>query len=150
MVLLSCGGAPEPDPAVRAPVVIEVEAGPDEPVLAAPITTTTNLVRRWEGIGKQHSGPTWKMVLDITSLEPGPCAEVTYPSIPCAGQWVCSGKSDGIVLEANERITEGRGRCHDDVRVIVRLGRGRQSLEFAVEAGKDSARAVLRRSDREP
>jgi hypothetical protein len=110
----------------------------------------TSLVGRWVGIGKQDSGSTWKMVLTIESLGAGRCATISYPSIPCGGHWQCSKPSDGFVLEGVEHITEGRGRCHDKVPVMVRLARDRQSLAFAVEAGPDSAEANLTRDHLSP
>lgn len=145
--LMACGEAPHARIEVAIPEPTPVEVGAERPQLLAPDPTATTLVGRWEGIGKQNSGPTWKMVLTIESLSAGRCATIEYPSIPCGGHWECDQPSDGLVLQGIERITAGRGQCHDGVPVMVRLARDRQSLDFAVEAGPDSAEANLTRAD---
>lgn len=147
---LSCIGcgptAPPADVATGPPEPLTIEPSRPAPAQAEPDPVATRtLLGRWEGIGKQDSGPTWKMILTISSLERGKCATVSYPSIPCGGVWRCDAPSDGFVLQGVEIITEGVGRCHNGVPVMVRLARDRESIAFAVEAGVDSAVANLRR-----
>ena len=132
--------------AIPEPTPVDVVA--ERPQMLAHDADATTLLGRWEGLGKQNSGPTWKMVLTIESLAAGRCATIEYPSIPCGGHWECAQPSDGLVLQGVERITDGRGQCHDNVPVMVRLARDRQSLDFAVEAGADSAEANLTRATR--
>jgi hypothetical protein len=124
--------------------VIEPSLSP-APVMIEPDEAAASLLGRWEGIGRQDSGPSWKMVLTIDALGPGRCATIAYPTIPCGGHWRCDERSDGFVLEATEVITDGVGRCHNNVPVMVRLARDRQSIVFGVEAGPDSASANLMR-----
>lgn len=142
---IACGRTP-PEVATPQPVPIE-PSPPATKLIPLPEADTLTLIGRWEGIGKQESGPTWKMVLTIDTLAVGKCATVSYPSIPCGGHWVCSEPSDGFVLTGVEVITTGVGLCHNEVPVMIRLARDGQSAQFLVEAGPDSAEANLRRGD---
>jgi hypothetical protein len=142
--LAGCAPNP-PDVEVAAPEPALIEPSRPAPNGQLPDAEAPTLLGRWEGIGKQDSGPTWKMVLTIESLDKGKCARVHYPSIPCGGHWLCSKRSDGFVLEGVEHITAGGGLCHTNVQVMVRLARDRESIQFVVEAGPDSAEATLKR-----
>lgn len=145
---MACGCTPSPAIEVATPEPVPIDPTPPAAQLM-PLADaeTLTLIGEWQGIGKQESGPTWKMVLSIDALDAGRCATVSYPTIPCGGYWRCAEPSDGFVLSGVEVITTGVGLCHDEVPVIVRLARDRQSLQFLVEAGPDSAEANLRRSD---
>ena len=84
------------------------------------------------------------MVVEVTALGPGVCGRARYPSIPCASEWICAGRSDGRSLEAREMVTEGLDGCID---------RGEMSMKVTPEgklawrwAGSgETAHAVLSR-----
>jgi hypothetical protein len=145
-MMAGCAG-----PAAEVPAPVAIEPSPPEgdaplelPEAEDPPPIT--LLGRWEGIGVQKNGGTWKMVLTIESLSPGRCAAIDYPSIGCGGHWECTEASDGRALDGMEEITYGEGLCIDHIPVHVRLARDGESVAFVVEAGADSAEATLTRA----
>jgi hypothetical protein len=115
---------------VEAPVVVVVEGtdagAPLLPVAVEPpperAEDARSFVGRWEGTGTQSDGDSWPMLVEITALGPGVCATVDYPSIPCRGQWLCTGARPGV-LEARERLLpDSVTRCVDGGTMKLRLG----------------------------
>lgn len=51
------------------------------------------------------------MVVNLVAVGPGLCGHAHYPTVPCAGDWICSGRWDGRVLHAREHLTAGRDEC---------------------------------------
>jgi hypothetical protein len=51
------------------------------------------------------------MQVEISSVLPGECASVRYPSIPCSTVWICGDSPDHTRLRAHEEVTDGRTLC---------------------------------------
>lgn len=104
------------------------------------------LAGHWTGVGQQSDGAQWKMELDITRTDDGPCAIVRYPDLGCGGYWSCvANDEDGGGFQAIEHITHGSNRCVDRVNVEVSLSdTGR--LIFSADAGNILAGARLDKS----
>jgi hypothetical protein len=104
-----------------------------------PTVVYGSVLGRWRGMGVQSDGSEWPIVLDIANLESGPCAVIRYPSAGCSGYWICHERSDGSQVEAVERITQGRGRCVDQVAVKVALANDHESLCYFADSGDQIA-----------
>lgn len=124
---------PQTGEVIHEPAVTEGSVRISDPALAG----------HWTGVGHQSDGPQWKMELDITRTDDGPCAIVRYPDLGCGGYWSCvANNEDGGGFEAIEHITHGSSRCMDRVRVEVSLTEtGR--LIFSANAGNVLAGARL-------
>lgn len=148
LMLTACTTASAPEQ--RRPTVVLAVAPPDpmlatdEPV-AEPPSGPDPLIGTWEGTGIQNDGQRWPMVVSITSVEPGRCATVEYPSIPCSAEWHCGSRASDGTLVAVERLTEGRDRCVDDGSLGMRVT-GTGQLEWSWEGSGMTARATLSRS----
>jgi hypothetical protein len=102
---------------------------------------------RWEGVGVQDSGSSWKMMVEIVGLGPGVCGHVRYPSLPCAADWICSARSDGQSLRAHEHITVGRSACIDGGQMTMALT-PEGTLSWSWTGSGETAHAVLSRGQR--
>lgn len=122
------------EPSLPRPPAAEPEAEPEPP---------PTLVGRWKGLGKQASGPSWQMTVEVTSSEQGRCAVVSYDS--CAGHWECTASSDWRQLTAVEHITSGGG-CIVRVDVQLTLSADGATAKFVAEVPGDSAEATLERT----
>ncbi len=106
-----------------------------------------SLLGRWEGTGTQDDGTSWPMVVDITALKRGACAKARYPTIPCAGAWMCIGESDGRTMMAVEHITEGQKACVEGGTMrLVLLPDG--AIDWSWAGPGDAAHARLHRAIR--
>jgi hypothetical protein len=143
-LLLAAGCAP---PTAGPPVVWIPLApqAPPEPV-AVP-SERPEILGHWEGVGVQDSDTSWKMVVDIFGVGPGFCGRARYPSIPCAGAWICSGHSDGRALRARQRITEGHDACIDAGEMTMSLT-PEGTLSWSWTGSGENAHAVLSRHQR--
>jgi hypothetical protein len=104
-------------------------------------------VGRWEGIGRQDAQTTWPMVVELRATTPGVCATVSYPSIPCRAEWICSESApDARVREATEHLLDdGSSRCIDDGTMVMRL-EADGSLQWLWRGSGEIASATLRRA----
>ena len=139
LALTGCAAAAQPGVAV-------IEIGPALPSSAAPEPprAPTPILGHWRGVGRQSSGATWPMEVEITSLRPGRCARVRYPSIPCAAEWICTTRSDGTTLRAREHVTENRRACIDAGMLTMTVA-GDHRAEWAWEGSGERAHARLTR-----
>jgi hypothetical protein len=133
---------------VEAPIIeiVLTQVDASAPVVASPARgeDESAIVGQWEGIGRQDARTTWPMIVDITTTELGLCATVDYPSIPCHGEWVCTGDTSGA-LEAVERLDEDSAeRCVDGGAMAMRLASD-GTLDWRWRGGGQTASAKLRR-----
>lgn len=135
LLTMGCGTSPE-----FREEVIETEV--DEYV---PATHAESVVGLWRGMGEQTDGSSWDMELNITSLRPGKCATIKYPSSGCSGHWECVSRFDGVQLDAVEHITSGKDRCVDEVDVQIVVNEGGRTISFYAQTGKIQAEGRLAR-----
>jgi hypothetical protein len=142
------GSAPDTQPlvVVLVPAPLPQQVAAPEPI-AAP--EAEGLLGHWEGVGRQDSGSTWAMEVDLHTVRPGVCGKVRYPTIPCAAEWICAGQSDGRTLHARERLTEHPERCIDAGEMTMELTPD-GALEWTWSGGGESAHARLARGKRRP
>lgn len=62
------------------------------------------------------------MVAHIEHTRSGSCGTVQYPSLDCAGVWICEPDFDGRRLLAREQITHGIENCFDGGTMVMELG----------------------------
>lgn len=150
LLLAACGVSPEYLDDVEEPheviIVKEVPAAPaPRPATPPPQRVPrpeerASILGHWEGVATQTNAPEWDVSLDITTLEPGPCATFRYPG--CAGYWECR-RSNGDRIHALERVTRGQGKCVDNVRIVVQLSDDGQHLYYRAVGGGAVAKATL-------
>lgn len=100
----------------------------------------------WEGVGHQNDGQTWPLVVTVRAAEPGRCASVDYPSIPCKAIWICTEIAEDGSLLGREELTEGIDRCIDNGTLSMRFTpEGR--MDWTWQRGDVTARSTL---DRKP
>jgi hypothetical protein len=152
---VGCGGASAPASDVAPePVTIELGApSAREPVSPSPpprlaVAAGSPLLGRWTGTGEQTSGDQWPMEVEVTSVDPGVCATVDYPSLGCSGEWRCTQASSEDVLDALEQITvDPRHQCVPTGHMTMRLRGSRDYAMWRWDGGRESARALLRRAE---
>jgi len=144
-IVLACGCAP----ATGAAVVVVIAAPAPEPAAsAAPAETAAPvLLGRWVGVGRQDSGESWEMVVDLVGLDPGVCGHVRYPTIPCAADWICAEGVAHGALRAREHLTEGREACIDGGEMTMALTRDGH-LAWTWTGSGETAHALLSRTRR--
>jgi hypothetical protein len=122
LVAFALACACTPDRPVEAPVIdVGADAGGAplviEPMPKGPapnMSEARNVVGKWRGVGTQDDGQSWVMEVEITSVSPGRCGTVVYPSIPCRAEWVCTRAASNGVVEAEEHlIDDDQHRCID-------------------------------------
>ncbi len=138
---VACGSPP----AAHEPILVNIE--PAEPVeeITDPASRTAprlTVKDRWIGDATQASGSNWEIAVEVTSFEPGRCAEVTYDT--CAGYWDCTDRSNKLELFAVEFITSGHG-CFDRVDVRLTLSPDGMTAKFKAVVPGDSAAGTLER-----
>jgi hypothetical protein len=144
VLLLAAGCAP----ATGGPGVAVVDIPPALPVVeaAAPeLREPASILGHWQGVGKQESGASWKMLVDVVALGPGLCGRARYPSIPCAADWICTEPSDGRTLRAREHITTGRDACIEGGEMTMQLT-PEGALEWSWTGSGEVARSLLTRT----
>ncbi len=99
----------------------------------------------WEGEGIQNDGQKWRVVLNVLGVEHTPCAIVEYPTIPCAGEWLCSGKSSNSRLVGVESITHEAYNCIDGCEFDAELEAG--TVQYACHDENVFAQARIDRTE---
>jgi hypothetical protein len=144
-LILAAGCAPSTAGSVAVVEIPLAPQGPDETTEVP--SERPEILGRWEGVGEQDSGSSWEMVVDIFGVGPGVCGRVRYPSIPCAAEWICSGRSDSRALRAHEHLTAGREACIDGGEMTMSLT-PEGTLSWSWTASGEKAHAVLTRRQR--
>ncbi|HEX7604563.1 MAG TPA: hypothetical protein VF316_23255 [Polyangiaceae bacterium] len=117
-----------------------------EPAPAASALEPATTLGRWVGVGRQVSGDSWEMVVDLVALGPGICGHVRYPTIPCAADWICSEGSGRRALRAREHVIEGQDACIDGGEMTMTLTRDGH-LTWTWTGSGETAHAVLSRAE---
>lgn len=98
-----------------------VDAPPAPPVVDAGASAEApNLVGRWSGTGQQSDGQSWELSLDVASAGTGLHARVSYPRLPCAGEWTLESAAPREWV-GSEHIASGTDHCVENGVVHVRL-----------------------------
>ena len=127
---------------IPAPVpVVEPEASD-----AGSVGEMSTMLGHWVGVGRQASGESWEMIVDLVALDPGVCGQVRYPSIPCAAEWICSEGSGRRALRAREHVTEGQDACIDGGEMTMALTKDGH-LAWTWTGSGETARAMLSRGE---
>jgi hypothetical protein len=122
---------------------IEIDPSHDAGAGTGPraLTFTDAMAGTWSGQLQQTDGRIWAMSLTIEGGSAD--APVGYPEIPCAGMITMIG-SDNSGVRAREHITSGS--CTTNGTMVLNLvGGGRISVDYAPDASKYHASAILRR-----
>jgi hypothetical protein len=155
IALLAFGsGACTPDRPVEAPVIeVGADAGMSAPLVIEPLpkgpspnmSDARSIVGKWRGVGTQDDGQSWAMEVDITSIGPGRCATVIYPSIPCRAEWICTRTAANGVVEAEEHlIDDSTHRCVDDGAMTMHVAAD-GTLDWKWTGPNETATARLKR-----
>lgn len=110
----------------------------------APPSSAGGFAGDWLGVGRQNDGQEWDMGVHIWTIEPGVCARADYPTIPCAGEWLCERASDGVVDMHERLLDDSATRCVDHGTMTMKLGPD-GTLEWAWVGQGQTATAKLER-----
>jgi hypothetical protein len=114
----ACTPRAEETPVIVAPVATA-------PIAIAPARSVPksdapwSILGEWRGRAMQSDGQSFDVAVSFTSESEGPCATVTYPDGPCAGELFCTTAVRGGSLRLIERITDNAARCASGGQVHV-------------------------------
>lgn len=101
---------------------------------------------KWEGVGDQVDGQTWKVALDATKLRN---IHIDYPDLDCGGKWKLV-ETAGKGAKVLEQLTYGLDKCDNNVEVVLeRLPEGTVKVMYYLKAYSPEAiaTAVLSKAD---
>lgn len=71
---------------------------------------------KWEGVGYQIDGQTWKV--ELNKDKDKRIIDISYPSLGCSGEWtVVKNEKERVLLK--EKITIGADRCDQGVEIVL-------------------------------